>query len=220
MYRLVVFDLDGTLANTLNDLAHAVNMALKSENLPTHPVESYNRFVGNGVNILIKQALMDKGDDKALCDKVKKFFDSYYKEHLCDYTTSYDGVSQLLSELENSGIKTTVHSNKPHEYVPHILSKLYPQHSFDIVLGNCEDFERKPSPQALEFMIENLNVDKAQVLYVGDSDVDVYTAHNAGVKVCGVAWGFRGEKELKDSGADFIAYDANDLLYIIKGIYE
>ncbi len=220
MYKLVVFDLDGTLANTLSDLANAVNTALKSENLKTHPVERYNQFVGNGVNVLIRQALEDKGDDKALCGRVKSFFDSYYKEHLCDCTTSYDGISQMLSKLEDSGIKTAVHSNKPHEYVPYILDKLFPEHKFDIVLGNCDDFERKPSPQALEYMIESLGVEKTQVLYVGDSDVDVFTAHNACVKVCGVAWGFRGEKELLQAGADFIAHNANELLYIIKGMYE
>lgn len=218
MYKLVVFDLDGTLANTLCDLANAVNKALLSENLPTHPTHSYNQFVGNGVNNLIKLALMDKADDKALFDRVKAYFDSYYPEHLCDYTVSYDGMSELLSTLESLDVMTAVHSNKPHIYVPQILRKLYPEHSFDIAWGQQECFERKPSAQALVEMMHRLGADSTNTLYVGDSDVDVITAHNAEVEVCGVEWGFRGKAELVTAGADYTAKDARELLSIIKGI--
>lgn len=216
MYKFIVFDLDGTLANTLFDLANAVNYALSVEDLPTHPTERYNQFVGNGIDNLIKQVLLEKGDDENLHKKVKSNFNIYYKAHLCDDTIAYDGMPELLSELRQLSVKTAIHSNKPHEYVPTIISKLYSDHDFEFVFGNCVQFERKPSPQAVEFMIEKLAVDKSQVLYVGDSDVDVFTAHNAGVKVCGVAWGFRGEEELKSAGADFIAHSAEELLDIIK----
>lgn len=218
MYNLVVFDLDGTLADTLMDLAHSINSALKSENLPVHPVESYNQFVGNGINNLIKQVLLEKGSNEQLCKKVKAYFDSYYPQHLCDYTKAYDGMRELLDELSALSVKTAVHSNKPHIYVPQILEKLYPNHKFEIAWGHKECNERKPSPQALNLMIEQLGCDKESTLYVGDSDVDVYTAHNAGVKVCGVEWGFRGRDELISAGADFIAKDAENLLSIIKGI--
>ncbi len=216
MYKFVIFDLDGTLANTLFDLANAMNHALSVEGFPTHPINRYNQFVGNGIDNLVKQVLLQKGDDEELCKKVKANFSSYYKEHLCDDTIEYDGMSVLLKELEKLSVKTAVHSNKPHEYVPYILNKLYSEHKFEFVFGNCEDFERKPSPQAVLYMIDKLGADKSQVLYVGDSDVDVFTAHNSGVKVCGVAWGFRGEEELKNAGADYIAHSAEELLSIIK----
>ncbi len=218
MYRLVVFDLDGTLADTLSDLAHSMNKALESENLPTHPVESYRKFVGNGISNLVRQVVMDKACDEELCKRVKAYFDSYYPQHLCDFTKAYNGMSEVLSELRKMKVKTAVHSNKPHAFVPQILKTLYPEHEFEIAWGHKDCFERKPSPQALEVIMEQLSCDKESTLYVGDSDVDVFTAHNAEVKVCGVEWGFRGKEELVFAGADFIAKDAMSLLDIIKGI--
>ncbi|MBQ4129078.1 MAG: HAD-IA family hydrolase [Ruminococcus sp.] len=219
MYKLVVFDLDGTLANTLSDLASAVNKALISENLPTHRVEAYNHFVGNGIDNLIKQ-VVGKNCDEQTCKRVKAFFDAYYLEHLCDHTTAYDGMAKLLEQLDTLKVITAVHSNKPHTFVPEILQTLYPQHKFAIAWGKQNHYERKPSAQALNAMMQKLGVEKDQTLYVGDSDVDVFTAHNAGVKVCGVSWGFRGKAELTNAGADFIADTAEELLDIIVGKYE
>lgn len=218
MYKLVVFDLDGTLCNTLSDLANAVNFSLRKEGLPTHPLSSYNKFVGNGVNNLIKQALADKCSDEELFEKVKCSFDDYYPQHFCDTTVAYEKMPELLAELKKSGIMTAVHSNKPHAYVGGILETLFSEHNFDIAWGKRKEFERKPSPQALYEIMKRLSVSSDETLYVGDSDVDVLTAHGAGVKVCGVEWGFRGREELMSAGADFIAKDAVELLYIIKGI--
>ena len=217
MYKLVVFDLDGTLANTLYDLANAVNKSLEEYGLTTHEVHCYNQFVGNGINNLITQVLMDKADDKDLFNKVKAYFDFYYPQHLCDYTCAYDGMDKVLAYLSEHNVKTAVHSNKPHDYVPQILKNLYPEHSFDIAWGHRDCYERKPSAQALLAMMQQLNVTKDEVIYVGDSDVDVKTAHNAGVKVCGVSWGFRGKAELESANADFIAEDADELLKILMG---
>lgn len=217
MYRLVVFDLDGTLCDTLSDLGNAMNFALESEGLPVHPLAAYNKFVGNGISNLVKQVLMDKCSDEELCKKVKANFDEYYPLHLCDRTIAYDGISDLLSELKSLGVKTAVHSNKPHAYVPTILETLFPDHDFDIAWGKRDSFERKPSPQALLEMIKLIGVGKSDVIYIGDSDVDVFTAHNAGVKVCGVEWGFRGKEELLYVGADYIVTDTVELLNIIKG---
>ncbi len=218
MYKLVVFDLDGTLCDTLSDLANAVNHSLEKEGLPTHPLLSYNKFVGNGINNLIKQVLLDKGNDEKLISKVKKNFDSYYPAHLCELTKPYSGIEELLKELRELSVMTAVHSNKPHVYVPTILETLFEEHTFDIAWGKKDEFERKPSAQALLEMIRILEVEKDEVLYVGDSDVDVFTAHNASVKVCGVEWGFRGREELLSAGADFVAKDTEELLGVIKGI--
>lgn len=217
MYKLVVFDLDGTLCNTLGDLANAVNNALLSVNLPTHPIESYRVFVGNGVNNLIRQALGEYADDCDMFNKVKQYFDEYYPQHLCDSTVLYDGIDKLLSRLDSLGVMTAVHSNKPHAYVLTILDRLFKEHKFELVFGQQERYERKPSAQALLLMLDMLNVSAQDVLYVGDSDVDVFTAHNAGAKVCGVEWGFRGKRELMSAGADFLAQDADELLDIIVG---
>lgn len=218
MYKLIVFDLDGTLCDTLADLANAMNYSLEKEGLRTHPLSAYNQFVGNGINNLIKQVLLEKGNDEELCKKVKVNFDAYYPMHLCDCTKAYDGIDELLEELRKLGVMTAVHSNKPHEYVPIILETLFKEHTFNIAWGKRECFERKPSAQALVQMISELGVSKDEVLYVGDSDVDVFTAHNGEVKVCGVEWGFRGKEELITAGADFTAKDTNQLLSIIKGI--
>lgn len=217
MYKLVVFDLDGTLANTLLDLANAVNVSLREHGLATHDVECYKTFVGNGINSLIRQVLMDKAEDKELFNKVKAFFDFYYPQHLCDYTCAYDGMDKVLAYLSECKVKTAVHSNKPHIFVPQILKKLYPDHEFDIAWGRRDCFERKPSAQALLAMMQKLGVTNDETIYVGDSDVDVKTAHNADVRVCGVQWGFRGRAELECAGADFIAEDADDLLKILMG---
>lgn len=217
MYKLVVFDLDGTLCNTLSDLANAVNNALKSVGLPIHNIDRYNQFVGNGVNNLIKQALGEHASDSEMFCKVKSYFDEYYPQHLCDSTIAYDGIAQLLDRLSALGIMCAVHSNKPHEYVPTILKRLFPEHKFEVAWGQQQCYERKPSAQALSAMIEMLDVSKDSTLYVGDSDVDIITAHNGGVKVCGVQWGFRGVEELVSAGADYIAKDAEQLYNIIVG---
>ena len=217
MYKLVVFDLDGTLANTLYDLAYSMNKALVENGMPPHDAEKYNQFVGNGINNLVTRVLGDKGNNQDLHKKVKDYFDYYYPLHLCDYTVAYDKMSDVLSRLSEFGIKTAVLTNKPQVFVPQILSALYPEHDFCDVIGNCAEFERKPSPQALEYIIEKAGVNKNEVLYVGDSDVDVFTAHNAGVMVCGVEWGFRGREELENAGADYIAKDADSLFEIIVG---
>lgn len=217
MYKLVVFDLDGTLCNTLSDLASAVNNALKSENLFVHPLDSYRGFVGNGVNNLIRQAMGEHVDDSEMFKRVKQYFERYYQQHLCDSTVLYDGIDDLLDKLNALGVKIAVHSNKPHEYVLTILDRLCKNYKFECVIGQQERYERKPSAQVLCLMLDTLNVSAQDTLYVGDSDVDVYTAHNGSVKVCGVSWGFRGEDELKSAGADFIAQDADQLYNIIVG---
>ncbi len=215
MLKLVVFDLDGTLADTLADLANAVNFALAQQSLPTYPVDDYRHFVGNGVDNLIRvtmgSAYTPEGAERAKAD-----FKQYYAEHCKDCTVAYDGIEALLDRLDADQTATAVISNKPNQFVPEILSALYPRHTFLSAWGQQDEFPRKPSPESLEALIEQSGYQKGETLYVGDSNVDVMFAHNAGVRVCGVSWGFRGAHELREAGADVVVNSAEELYKLIN----
>jgi phosphoglycolate phosphatase len=215
-YKLLVFDLDGTLVNSLADLAISVNEGLKKVGLKTHEIEKYKKFVGNGREKLIDRAMGESRDDENLRKIVKETFDSYYKAHCNDNTTSYKGCEKLLSDLKKAGVKTAVLSNKPDEFVNDILTKVYPNHKFDSAWGKRNEYPVKPCPEALNAMLKELNVEKSECLYIGDSDVDVFTANNAEVDMLGVDWGFRGRKELIDAGAKYVASSADEILEYIN----
>lgn len=214
MIKLVAFDLDGTVADTLADLAAAVNFALTKHGYDPYPVEDYRQFVGNGVDNLMMQVLKEHYTPET-AQEMKADFSAYYASHCLDMTKEYPGIAELLKELDDCGIKTAVISNKPDAFVPQILGKLYPDHRFTPGWGQQADLPRKPAPDALIKAIGMNGVDKSEVLYVGDSNVDVAFAHNAGVKVCGVSWGFRGAEELREAGADFIVDTAEELREIV-----
>lgn len=215
-YKLVVFDLDGTLVNSLRDLAIAVNEGLRKAGLSTHSVEEYRIFVGNGREKLVERAMGESYGDEKLRAIVKDTFDSYYKEHCNDNTVPYIGCDLLLNKLKKAGIKTAVLSNKPDEFVEKILRKTYPEHSFDIAWGKKKQFPTKPSPEALNAIIEKLGVKKSECLYIGDSDVDIFTAGNAKVDMIGVDWGFRTRAELENASAGFVASSADQILEYIN----
>ncbi|MEE3492464.1 HAD family hydrolase [Ruminococcus sp.] len=216
MMKLVVFDLDGTLADTLADLANAVNFALARQNLPTYPVDDYRHFVGNGIDNLIRVTMADAYTPEGAV-RAKADFQTYYADHCTDCTVAYDGIATLLDRLDADHTATAVISNKPDRFVPEILAKLYPCHTFLSAWGQRDEFPRKPSPESLEALIARSGYQKSDTLYVGDSNVDVVFAHNAGVKVCGVSWGFRGAKELREAGADHIVNSAEELYSLVNG---
>ena len=151
----------------------------------------------------------------ALADEVKADFSSYYAGHSMDFTRDYDGMADLLARLSSDGIMTAVISNKPDAFVPRILGALYPDHRFTYMSGQRAGVPRKPAPDALIALLDELGLDADDILYVGDSDVDVVFAHGAGVKVCGVSWGFRGRGELEAAGADMIADTVGELCEVI-----
>lgn len=210
MIKLIVFDLDGTLADTLKDLGTAMNEALRTEKLPGYPIGDYRRFVGNGIDNLVKVTMADAYTPEGAA-KVKAAFQAYYADHCMDDTAPYDGIAELLERLSADGILTAVISNKPDRFVPGILGKLYPHHHFWQAWGQQKQYPRKPSPESLEALIALSGCEKEEVLYVGDSNVDVVFAHGAGVNVCGVSWGFRGAEELRQAGADLIVDSAEEL---------
>jgi phosphoglycolate phosphatase len=147
--------------------------------------------------------------------RVKAAFQAYYADHCRDYTVAYDGIAALLDRLDADQTATAVISNKPDRFVPEILSALYPHHTFLGAWGQRDEFPRKPSPESLNALIALCGCEKHETLYIGDSNVDVVFAHNAGVKVCGVSWGFRGAGELRKAGADRIVNSAEELYDVI-----
>lgn len=212
MKKLVVFDLDGTLVDSICDLGNAVNFALKEYNLPLHPISDYYGFVGNGIEDLVRKSLGDKGGDDILYSKVRKVFDKYYNVHSNDNTVPYDGVSEVLKSLSEKNIKTAVFTNKAHQFVGEILNKCFPEHSFTLYYGQRQGLKRKPDPQGLELMLDELNIKKEDCLYIGDSEVDVKTALNANVELVAVTWGYRSVSTLKNAGAEILVNTPKEIL--------
>ncbi len=216
MIKMVVFDLDGTLVNSLTDLAQSVNKGLKKAGLEEKPIENYKHYVGNGREMLIKRALGSYADDPEKLKIVSETFNSEYKIHCNDNTADYEGCAWLLENLDEKGIKTAVLSNKPDEFVAQILDRVYPEHKFTEAWGKKSEYKPKPDKAALTAILNKHNISNEECIYIGDSDVDVYTAKNANVKMAGVEWGFRGKAELLKAGAQFVASNAKELFeYII-----
>ena len=221
MIKIVVFDLDGTLVDSLTDLALNVNKGLAAVGLVQQPVEKFRQFVGNGREVMIKKAMGESCDNEKLFSLAKDVFDKEYALHCNDNTKEYSGCTLLLKRLADAGIMTAVLSNKPDEFVKRILTKVFSEHSFVEAWGQKPEYKRKPDGEALLAMLEIHGIDKSECLYVGDSDVDVFTAKNAGVAMAGVSWGFRGKDELRTAGAEYVADSAYELGdYILKRAQE
>lgn len=215
MIELCVFDLDGTLVNSLADLADSTNYALEKNGFAPYPTSQYRYFVGDGVPMLIKRALGDKDTEEAE-KALLRDFNAYYNLHYADKTRPYDGNAELLRSLASEGVKCAVLSNKPDNFVKIIVAKLLPDFKFSWIQGKAEGFPKKPDPTALNFILRSLDVKKENTLYIGDSNVDIFTGKNAGVATCGVLWGFRGREELEAAGADHIVADPKEILTFLK----
>ncbi len=212
MKQLVIFDLDGTLLNTIDDLGTATNHALAAMNLPTHAIEAYPMMVGNGVAKLIERALPPELRGEGTVREALVHFRKYYDEHCCDLTKPYRGIPELLDELRDRGVKMAVTSNKYHAAVERIISHYFPETPFAAVLGHQEGMPSKPDPSIVFAALNICPTPKADVLYVGDSAVDMETARRACVESVGVAWGFRPVAELRRAYADHIATDPDEVL--------
>ncbi len=216
MPKLIIFDLDGTLLNTIEDLANSVNYALQSYNFPTHPLEAYNLFIGNGVNKLLERALPEDKRNPDFVSMLKVEFIKHYFAHAEEFTKPYNGISELLSRLQAEGYQLGVASNKVHDATVQLVDKFFPEIKFTAVFGQREGYPVKPNPGILEEIIELAQVEKSDVLYVGDSGVDVATAYNAKVPFSGVLWGFRPRKELEEVGATRFAETTEELYRLIS----
>lgn len=216
MYKGVIFDLDGTLLDTIEDLADACNYALNECNLKTYEVNEYKRFVGDGREKLIERIIPSGKADIDLFNRVLKMYDEYYIEHMVDKTKPFDGILELLEKLIEKKIKIAVLSNKPHEFTFEMVNNYFGER-FDFVYGHREGYKTKPNPQAVLDLIKEMGISREECIYVGDSNVDIQTAKNAEIKSIGVSYGFRGEEELRNEGADFIARDTSELSRYLLG---
>ena len=215
MYRLVIFDLDGTLLNTIGDLAAAGNHTLEVMGFPQHPEDRYCHFVGNGIPKLIER-MLPEGHGQAVEKEAYEIFMEYYSAHKCDRTKPYPGIPELIRKLRERGIRCAANSNKAHEFSQELI-KLSFGDEFDDVIGFGAGFPAKPDPGAALELIRRAGVKPSEALYVGDSNVDIQIGHNAGIDVCGAVWGFRGYDELAAMKPTYLAMDAAELEKIILG---
>lgn len=209
-YNTYIFDLDGTLLDTLQDLANAVNHAMREMKYPERTVDEVRRFIGNGIRMLIKRASPQGISDKDY-EKTLAIFTAYYLEHIADFTKPYDGIAEVIKTLKSKGCKVAVVSNKADEAAKKVV-KDYFGDIFDMVVGKMDRFPSKPEPDSVLYVIETLGSDKDKCIYLGDSEVDVHTAHNAGLPCVGVTWGNRDVSELIAAGAEYIAEKPNEIL--------
>lgn len=207
-HKAVIFDMDGTVLDTLSDLENAVNKTLSAFGLPICSHEQVRCYVGNGALRLIQQAAPHSSETQiqALLD----YFKDYYGKN-CELSTApYQGITELLAGLRAAGLKLAVVSNKPHFAVVELAEKFFPG-LFDVALGQSDGIPRKPAPDMVELAMDKMGVEKAESVYIGDSEVDVFTAKNTGIDCISVTWGFRTIAELEENGAYLFAHSTKEL---------
>lgn len=210
MKKLAIFDLDGTLLNTISDLGNSCNYALNKMGFPEHPLTVYNFMVGNGVRKLLERAQPDA--DASTIDTLLKYFREHYDEHSTDTTTPYPGIPELLDTLTEAGVAVAVASNKYQAATERIIRHFFPDVPFVSIQGQIDDRLPKPDPSIVFAILNQHPTPKADVLYVGDSAVDIETARRACVESVGVTWGFRPVSELRRAYADHLVSSPAEIL--------
>ncbi len=211
--RAVVFDLDGTLVDTLRDIAGACNHILQESGLPTHSLDDYRKFVGGGARVLVERALPAQAIDDL--EPILARFQAYYLAHLIVESTPYPGIEALLHTLVQREIPIAILSNKPHAMVEKVAQHFFQTTPFVAVQGQVPNIPKKPDPTSVLAIADSMGLPPSQIAYVGDSDVDIDTAKAAKMLAVGVAWGFRGRSELEARGADHVLARASDLLDLL-----
>lgn len=213
MYRLCVFDMDGTVVNSIADIAAAMNRSLEKMGYSTYDIGEYCRMVGDGMEMLCRRAIK-VGDEEEVQRLIKLYKEDYFS-HCCENSSMYDGMEDVIYALREKGVRCAILSNKPHEQVQEISRKLFGSNMFDEIWGYTPQFPVKPAPDSLFAMIGKLGVFKEETAYIGDSDVDVRLGKAAQVFTVGVSWGLRGEEELVKEGADAIVQTPEELISIL-----
>ena len=213
--ELVIFDLDGTLLDTIGDLAACCDHVLASRGLPRHTYEEYCSFVGNGVMRLVERALPEELRTTETVAAVRADFVAYYSEHIDRFTWPYEGIPELLLELSHRGVRLAVASNKFQSGTEKLLPIYFPRIHFDAVFGQRPGVPLKPDPQVVREILADTGVAPQRVLYVGDSGVDMDTARAAGVRSVGVTWGFRDRAELQEHGANHLVDRPGEILGLL-----
>ena len=216
MLQTVIFDLDGTLLNTIDDLADAGNWVCRQNGWPQHSTEEFKRMVGHGIpNLVLRFSPEDQRSPLLLMSTLSQFSE-YYGKHNLDKTAPYAGIPALLRELKDRGVHLAVYSNKADEFSGKIVEHFFPG-VFDVIRGKRKDVPAKPDPTGLLALMREFHFAPETALYVGDSDVDIQTAHNSGLSGCGVTWGFRSREELLAQQPEFLADTPEALLqWILK----
>ena len=214
-FKAVIFDLDGTLLDTLEDIANSTNKILINNGFPTHSLNRYRNFVGSGLKVLINRVLPEGRRDEATVEKCVQEFREDYKKNWNIRTKPYDGIADVLDKLSDRKIKLAVLSNKPHDFTLQCVDEMLSHWHFEKVLGLHEGIPPKPDSTGAQQIADFLKLSPGEILYVGDTDIDMETATSAGMFPCGVLWGFRSKKELEESGAKTLVENPSELLNLL-----
>ena len=218
MYKVCIFDLDGTLTDTVESLTYSVNATLSELGLSQITEEQCKAFVGSGARKLIERSLKAAGDPELLhVEKAMEIYGRVFKENCTYHVAPYEGIVEMLDTLKTLGIRLAVLSNKPHLQTKDVVATFFGTETFTCVQGQQEGIPRKPDPAAVFMIAKELNVATEECLYIGDSDVDMQTGNAAGVTTIGVTWGFRSREVLKENGAAYIVDKAQEIISIVKG---
>lgn len=217
MYKACIFDLDGTLTDTLDSIAFSVDGTLKEMQLPQITKEQCRQFVGDGARVLMMRALEAAGGDvSARIDEAMRIYGRIFDENCTYHVVPYEGIPEVLSILRKRGIKLAVLSNKPHKQTVHVVETVFGKDTFQWIQGQKEGVPRKPDPTAALQIAKEFHAEASEAVYVGDSEVDIATGTAACMKTIGVSWGFRGHAALSEAGAGLIAGSPEDLLKLIN----
>ena len=217
MYKVCIFDLDGTIADTVESMAYVGNQVLREFGLTALPVENYNFYAGDGADELVRRMLAaTPGGDKADYEQIRTVYRQRFAENPFYHVKPFDGIIELLEKLKEENIKIAVLSNKPHEAAVKVIEKMFGNSEFDMVLGQSEAIRKKPAPDGPLKAASEFGVSPSECMYVGDTKTDMETGTAAKMHTVGVLWGFRDREELESNGAEKVAEKPQDLLYICE----
>ena len=214
--KACIFDLDGTLTNTLESMTYSVNLTLEEMGLSKITKDQCRLFVGNGARVLIEKSLKAAGDtDASRIEEGMEIYGRIFDRNWTYHVTPYEGIPEMLKALKDKGIQLAVLSNKPDRQTVKVVKAIFGEELFDYAQGQKEGIRRKPEPDGVWYLMEQMHVSKEECLYIGDSEVDAATGRNAGLKTIGVLWGFRDRKTLETAGADHLIERPEELLQFV-----